>query len=249
MATISHLEKPPVTEAIIDIRVELPENFKVNEFEKLKDQLVNEYPESKEIHVWKGRFELNPEKPLIPPKHLGAQGISLKSKDRSNVTQFRVDGFTFSRLPLYSSWEEISEQAFKLWKIYSNLTNPKSITRLATRFINEIKFKLPCDNLNLNDYFTALPSLPEELSGVHGTFLSRFAIQDPATSISAKITQTTEGKIVTDTYTLILDIDVFQSVSLSLDDEKIWTIFEDLRKMKNNIFFSLITNKTKELFS
>jgi uncharacterized protein (TIGR04255 family) len=45
-----------------------------------------------------------------------------------------------------------------------------------------------------------------------------------------------------------LDIDVFREVSLEPDSEKIWEILEELRNIKNNIFFKSITQKTKELF-
>ena len=50
-------------------------------------------------------------------------------------------------------------------------------------------------------------------------------------------------------YPLIFDIDVFQEVNLSPDDEAIKNIFEaNLKCFREDIFFNSITEKTKELF-
>jgi len=46
-----------------------------------------------------------------------------------------------------------------------------------------------------------------------------------------------------------LDIDVFQEVNLSPDDEEIKNIFEaNLKCFREDIFFKSITEKTEELF-
>ncbi|MGH2637688.1 MAG: TIGR04255 family protein [Rhabdochlamydiaceae bacterium] len=45
-----------------------------------------------------------------------------------------------------------------------------------------------------------------------------------------------------------MDIDVFEEVSVGMDDEKIWEIMDKLREIKNDIFLKSITEETKELF-
>ena len=47
---------------------------------------------------------------------------------------------------------------------------------------------------------------------------------------------------------IILDIDVYEEVSLGPEDPKIYEILSILRKTKNEIFFSSITDKAKGFF-
>ena len=46
----------------------------------------------------------------------------------------------------------------------------------------------------------------------------------------------------------ILDIDVYQELNLDKTTENITKIFNEFRKIKNNIFEDCITAKTKQLF-
>ena len=47
---------------------------------------------------------------------------------------------------------------------------------------------------------------------------------------------------------LIFDIDVFRLGSFAVATDEIWTMFESLRNLKNEIFFKSITPKAEELF-
>ena len=47
---------------------------------------------------------------------------------------------------------------------------------------------------------------------------------------------------------LYLDIEVFKQVEANIDEEVIWETLERLRNLKNRLFFSFITERTKELF-
>jgi len=48
---------------------------------------------------------------------------------------------------------------------------------------------------------------------------------------------------------LIFDIDVFSDASYEVGGNEMWSAFEELRLLKNKIFFESITEKTKELLS
>ena len=62
------------------------------------------------------------------------------------------------------------------------------------------------------------------------------------------VMQTPSGKPDPVNSTVILDIDVFAEVNLTSEDAKIDEIFAILRKVKNEVFFNSITERTKELF-
>ena len=80
-------------------------------------------------------------------------------------------------------------------------------------------------------------------------YLSRIVIPIPEFEAKAIITQAGPKKPDPNITSLILDIDVFSEVHiLSTDHSKVWTIFDRLRKLKNQIFKASITSKTEELF-
>jgi uncharacterized protein (TIGR04255 family) len=88
-----------------------------------------------------------------PPvvQDLGFQGYFWKTSDEKTIVQFRVDGFTFNRLRPYTSWTELFPQALDLWHLYSRVSRPEVITRLAVRYINRIP--LPAGVTDFSDLF------------------------------------------------------------------------------------------------
>ena len=71
-----------------------------------------------------------------------------------------MDGFTFSRLKPYETWENLRDEAYRLWQKYREITSPE-IIRVALRYINKLEFPLPIKNFS--DYLTAAPIVPAEL--------------------------------------------------------------------------------------
>ena len=59
-------------------------------------------------------------------------GYRLDSADGLNVAQVRIDGFTFSRLMPYESWDRMVEDAWVVWKRYLATSRPLGIERIAT---------------------------------------------------------------------------------------------------------------------
>jgi uncharacterized protein (TIGR04255 family) len=65
---------------------------------------------------------------------------------------------------------------------------------------------------------------------------------------TATIVQTMEKPTPEDKLPLIFDIDVWRLAKYTDNTATMWDEFEKLRDFKNNIFFSSITDKAKELF-
>jgi len=238
--------KAPITEALIDIRVKLPGNISLTDLEKLHDHIKDEYPAKKTRTMWEGTFELRDEKDPLQKAQFQVDGYAFTSPDGRQVVQYRLDGFTFSRLRPYNRWEEVFAEAQRLWGIYMRGTKPLLVTRLALRYINSIE--IPSKTLDYDDYLTAGPRIPPELPQSLVHFFTRLAIPFPDREAIAIITQTplsTQDPINT---VIILDIDVSKETSLSPEDRTISDILYILRDIKNEIFFSSVTEKTKELF-
>ena len=156
-----------------------------------------------------------------------------------------MDGFTFSRLTLYETWELFRDEAYRLWEKYKEITAPV-ITRVALRYINKMEIPLPIKDFS--DYLTAAPNVPEGLPQGVSSFLTRVVIHEPSIDAAAIITQALDQIVNLNVFPIILDIDVFKQRSEGINEEDAWDILEKLRHFKNEIFFKSITEKAKELF-
>jgi len=238
---------PPITEALIDIRVQLPNDVSLTDLGKLHDKIKGSYPDKKARKKWEGTLELkNEQEPHVKTAHFEIDGYHFKSPDGKQVVQYRLDGFTFSRLRPYTKWEDLFSEARKLWDVYRTNTNPVLVSRLAVRYINSIE--IPSKEFDYDDYLTAAPKIPSGLPQLLKEFFSRIVVPFPDRGANAIIIQTPSLKEDPVKSAMILDIDVFAQVSLSPEDAKVYDILGVLREIKNEIFFGSVSEKTKELF-
>lgn len=247
MAEYSLLPNAPITEALIDIRIKAKEDFDIARFLTLHDAISDQYPKKKTRHKWEGRFEFKKGETPITAGTEKIDGYIFTSADGKQIFQARIDGFTFNRLKPYDKWETFRDEAFRLWQLYKDLVSPE-IIRVAVRFINKIDIPLsPQAVLDFDNYLTGGPIVPKGLPQGISSFLTRVVIRDPEIDASAIITQAFEQIIDPKYVPIILDIDVFKQKE-TIKEEEAWQALEKLRHFKNRIFFSSITDKTKELF-
>lgn len=243
------LKNPPITEAALDIKVDLPKGVNLQTLELFHGRIKDRFPVKKILMRAEGMFEFKEGK---IPKVVGFSdagiGFEFRSNEEKIVTRARIDGFLFSKLRPYETWESFFENAKALWHQYSELTNPIKIKRLGLRYINRINLPLPINNFG--DFLKTKPEIADGISQVFSNFFVRLVVLNTSLQGSfATIIQTTE-KVSDDQkwLSLILDIDAYYELPLEPKDEKIWDIYENLREFKNDIFFKSITDKTKELF-
>ncbi len=244
MAKHRPLKNAPIVEAIIDLRVKNPSSFEVADFLSLKEDLKEEYPivEDRRLVEVGGKIEGKRIEQTIIDK--GINGYFFKTSDSKNVAQFRIDGFTFSRLSPYPEWETVLSEAKKLWGLYSTKCLPDIITRIAVRYINRLDLPLPIEDFA--DYLTAPPLVPDSLPQGVSQFLTRVVIHDA--DITANIIQTMTSTPKADHIGVILDIDVFKlQEETGFEESSIWPEFEKLRDFKNRIFFESITERMARL--
>ena len=236
----------PITEALIDIRVELPEDATLPKLEKLHDLIKAEYPGKKSRRRFEAQIEFKEEQQPLRRSTFQQDGYYFTSADGKRIVQYRLDGFSFNRLRPYSRWEDLRDEARKAWDIYVTHANPLAVNRLAVRYINSIE--IPSKSFDYDDYFTAVPKIPEGLPQVLGHFFTRTLVPFADHDATAVVIQTPSEKQGPVSTAIILDIDVFAQTSLPSEDQRIWAILEQLREIKNEIFFKSITEKTKGLF-
>ena len=244
MIATRHLPNAPIKEALIDIQVALPEKVETEKLHSGYGQISDLYP-SHQI-MQQGELGVHHDEGH-PPRVTFDQtvvGYRYTSTDGRRVAQFRTDGFTFSRLEPYVTWEDMKADAVTLWKIYSKSVTPNTITRVATRYTNLLKLPL---NTELDEYLVAPPVVPNGLDQKLTSFLTRIEIHMQSIGAHGILTQHLEGPRE-DHAPVVLDIDVFVAEQFDPHRGDFWECLDQLRMFKNTVFFESITEKTAEIY-
>jgi uncharacterized protein (TIGR04255 family) len=245
VAQMRHLSNAPITEAIIDFRVERSEDATVD---GLVAELArrNNLGYRKEAPIFRSEFgfSLKGEEGRATADATTI-GVKLRSTDRNYIAQLSVEGFTLSRLTPYESWENLVLEARRLWADYAACLKAPRITRYATRYINNLRLP-PTQNL---ERFLLLPpnlppGLPEALSG----FLQRFVMRDVPSDATVILTQVLEGAPLDKPLPVVLDIDAFRFGTFPSDEPEVWSELNQLRRLKNGVFFGCLTEEAVALY-
>lgn len=243
-----HLSNAPIAEAVLDFRVKLPSDFKLDVFQPVRTELAPEYPRFEEQQIVEQMFKQEPGSAAeVSTRFSGIHGYRLLSSDGTNVVQLRRDGFTLSRLNPYTSWDEVFTEAWRLWCLYLEVAKPVEVSRVAVRYINRMLFPLPFTDPG--EYLKAPPMTTEGWPKEMTSFLSRVVMYEPESDITVNVIQALEPQISPEgPVALIFDIDAYQDVSLQPADGTIKERFGKLRLMKNQVFFSGLTPKAIDQF-
>lgn len=245
MARQRSLPRAPITEALFDFRVSLPPDFELSKFGAAHSQIRDRYPVMEEVRRFEAIFEVKTGKPSAQLDASALLGYHFKSADTRDICQFRRDGFTLNRLAQYTSWEQMAPEALRLWGVYSRIAAPERVDRLALRYINRLT--LPAHG-NLEDFLEVtpptFPGAPEAMQ----SFLVKQTRQNPANGYTANIVESLEPNLSGDNARLTLDIDVYKMGGLGLSERELTPVLADLRRLKNDIFFGVLTDRTLEQY-
>lgn len=245
MARIQHLADPPIREAVLDIRVPGPPGVHPQELREALTS-VEPFPEIQDLKQGSIAFRLSPGgEPESHSESTEVVGVRGATEDGLWIVQYRHGGMTFSRLRPYPGWDTFLDRARPFVERFIEAVRPPVVERLALRYINVFRLPNPCDPA---DYFVAPPSLPEALSLHVGSLVSRLTVRDPATGLQAHVAHVLQDDLQPDMMGMILDIDVFRAARLDADASRLWSDLDELRKLKNRIFFESITDRNAEIY-
>jgi uncharacterized protein (TIGR04255 family) len=245
-------KKPPVREAVIDIRIERLPGTVLSKLDQLHGKLIQQYPGKKTAYAWEGHWEMRETTIVSSQKSHGPVGYHFTSADEKQILQFRLDGYAFHRLKpdpegSWAGWDRIREDARAAWELYVRETSPQEITRLAVRYINQIVIR--ATSVELNDYFTAAPQIPKKFRYQDlENFFSRVAIPIKDLNATAVVTHAPSPRTFPNTVTVILDIEIFRQQKTPIDTAMIWETLDRFRDIKNNVFEESLRAEAKKLF-
>ncbi len=235
-----HLEHAPIVEAVVHWRARSENTL---EAEQLQTQLKNQLPDYPTV---RSQQEVQLEAQIGPDGTAQSQrtnwhGFRLESKDGRYIAQFTRNGFVFSRLTPYEDWDRFTDEAKRLWKLHVELTGPSEIERLGVRFINRI---VPVELDKLDKVLALPPRPPGELPLPINEFLHRSQYDIPGYAYGINVIQTTQPPAPPeDSPAIIVDIDVFTTTTMALDDAVIDERLKEMRWLKNKAFYALLADE------
>ncbi|MEI8194452.1 MAG: TIGR04255 family protein [Phycisphaerae bacterium] len=244
-----HLSQAPIAEAVIDIRARAASGWEEAAIAKQLQEKLTDYPHSMSQRGIQGQVKFDVTgPPEATTKDLGWMGIAMASADRRNVAEYRLDGFTFHRLPPYESWELLLAEAMRLWKVYVELARPTEIQRIGLRFINRLE--LPLQEFRFEDYIQPAPQPPQGLAFPFAGFFHHDTLAVPDYPYAMNIIRTIQlpqnaGQGVA----VILDIDVGTIEPMEWSEGIIASRLAEMRWLKNKAFFGSVTPNTLEKYT
>jgi hypothetical protein len=241
--TFEHLAKAPITEAIIQIRGRAADPWEESPtVEKLKSALPD-YPGCNSSRTIRHEFRFGEQTESGKTQDLGWEGVQFTSKDGRYVANFSRDAFSLSRLAPYDNWTAFSAEALRLYALHVGQARFPETERIGLRFVNQFdplteEFKLP-------DIFTqpvtvTPPDIPLQLA----LFFHQDTFAFPDSPYLVTVIRTLQLITLPDGRSvpkLILDLDIFTGQALSAKPDAIKDRLEDMRWIKNKLFFGSLS--------
>lgn len=248
MARQRHLPHAPITEALIDIQVEPRHGLT---FARLQETMgAPEFGYYVKNPISEGTFAfkltLDGEQPQTTAES-SQIGLRLHSHGEKYVAQCRLSGFTLSRLPPYEEWSNLIGEAKRVWAVYTERLAPVRVTRVATRFINNLQLPMHLGG-SFQEYLHKFVDVPDEAPQAVASFLQRFELIDIVNDARAILTLALDRVPPGEHVPVILDIDAFTFADLEPPNQDLWGILERLRVLKNRCFFGAITEAAAGLY-
>lgn len=237
------LARSPLIEAVIHWQAHANKKL---EPETLKTELaliLRDYPIIETQQSLKVQASRNPDAISEVIHQTQWNGFRLENKSKNRVVQFTPNGVALSSVKTYESWETFHLEALHLWKIFQELAEPTTIDQLGVRYINRIALR---EGENASTYLKTLPHNDFNLSLTRESFFYQETYQVPNYPYVVNWV-CTEQSAMNEPF-LIVDIDIFISEVIDLEELTLINHFNEIRWLKNKIFFNSITDIALESF-
>lgn len=244
MSTPRPLRSPPVVEAIIDVLARFDAPPFEEQLARVGAELITEYPQTDKRITYE--WAVNKGEPA--PAKMRVVGLVYRSDAMARVVQVREDGCSFSQLKPYSSWDAAFSEWRRVWALYRDTLSPARVVRVSTRFINRLEF--PGAAIDFDDMLAIGPRLPPSGPQYLSAFSTVVTIPEVAPRTRCVLRSSYEGNLGPDgKVPVMLDLDVVRECDFDpRDDAGIFAAIDELRPIKNLMFFGSLTDKAVEVF-
>ena len=242
------LENPPVVVAICQIKFD-ESNVILQDFLRFDAYLRRFLPERNNNIAASISLKNNTPIPLGKAPVNGVSDAKVASylyfsKVQKEKLDISTDGITYTSEAAYVGWDNFKATVLKYIELFKPILETIAIKRTSIRFVNQfemVEFDDPAEYFN-----TVISSTDDDKHLPYPLLKYGFRMTvDVKEGVYSIINQNVDK--ITDKYIYIFDIDVLNRNNLLYTSESLGDVLEDLRNIKNNIFFNNITEKTRAL--
>ena len=234
-----HLDRAPITEAILDIAAET--DARLTSTEEFARKVAGAYPDSSPVVSVEAFFAVTPGQSGMAGSQSNAIGRICWNSAKTRAVQARINGFTVNHVRSYESWAVLRGEAQELWKQYAEIVPPKKVTRLSLRYINRLTLPSAGD---LGQYMQTYPLLGPTLPNEMRNLFMRVEVPFTANRMAIIIQTVVPKEPGAEERDLILDVDAVSLKEFRAGDEEIWHELDELREIKNRCFFGSVLEAT-----
>jgi uncharacterized protein (TIGR04255 family) len=243
------LPNPPIVEAVLDIECDLPPGQHVTEIEApALERLRDQYPKFRHQFMQEHMVEVRPPQPARQSTRQWVQALQFLKEDEKQLVQVRAQGYSFNRLAPYTSLDDYLPEIERTWRLYLELVKPLKVRLIRLRYINRILLPLTEGRVQLDDYFTVAPRLPDEENLTLAGFLNQHIAIEGGTGHQVALVLAAQPAEPAH-LPVIFDNGV-TSPEPGEPDNWPWILakIRVLRELKNRMFRRAVTDKCLDLF-
>lgn len=241
------LKDAPIIEAVIHWQAHAGKTLEPDALRATLTQRLPDYPILQAQHGMEIEAMGAPDGSSEVSHRTQWNGFRLQDGQNYHVAQFTPTGVVFSRLKPYAGWNRFQAEALRFWTIFLELAEPSVIQRLGVRYIARISLG---NHEQPSHYLNTVPAAPPGLDLPTESFFHQDTYQVPGYPYQINWVRTIQpaGAEPSNGRALIIDIDVFTFELLQLDQDTLTQRLQEMRWLKNKVFFSSITQNVLDRF-
>jgi len=236
-------KRPPITEAVIEIRFAALIDSAA--LDKISSSFKSLYPREEILRNIQVQLNI----PLgVPPSAQTTEQIGYRrsSLDQTHIILLMPNSFVISQLAPYPGWTEFSDRFRRNWDIWKKAAGYRKIARIGVRYINRIDVPTSDPVLYEENYLAVYPHIPDVLGP-----MTQYAVQAqlPISEIGGTLTlnsSVVESPLL-EHRSFVVDQDIGKD-DPPQNDDGIYALLDQIRKVKNRVFEACITDRARELF-
>ena len=246
VATPAYL-RPPVLEAVIGITFAQPLDDKT--LARADQRIGTHYPAHEGLNNTSVSVSLNmgEDRRMVaaPGESTTVHGHKRMSPGMDELAILMPNSLTVSQLAPYPGWDTFVARFKRDFHGYMGRQKTRQLSRVGVRNINRIDIPVSGDIVQHEQYLNFYPRVPDAMGPIvaYGMQVS-FAIREidgQATLRTTPVASPTLGHA-----SFILDIDVYTTSNLPMNEAALYQLLQHMRVAKNRVFEECITKRARQ---
>lgn len=250
-SSVKILNNPPIKEAIFAIsfkeRISNEELGKFAQDSKIKE-LFPVFNEGRVFEISNRSDSDDPGSNKISASEK-QEGFILRDKEnKDRLLQVNPTIISYHNFNSYAGWDVMIDELKVIWGIFKDSVGLK-VSQISVRYINHIALPFPLSG-GLSNYTKLLPQVPKGINSSLNNFFVQINTSNEEKDLIGIITETILPEhLKRNEIVLLIDVSVVCQKEYNTSNQEIWDSFVKIRKYKDDLFFSCITEETEKLFN